>query len=181
MQAIDLVTEKKNRGESGFTLMELLVVCVLIAVMLTFAVPTLRDTVFSDPLKNSSRKTIGFIGGVREFSARHRQAHLLYVSPTENKIWFTVDDVDQVDVQEDQPENKVNKELLIPEGVSIAEVWVGGEGSVLEEQIAIWISPQGYMNQTKIQLRDDNGQSLTVTFHTFLDSPSLSDDFLIPE
>jgi prepilin-type N-terminal cleavage/methylation domain-containing protein len=166
-----------GENEKGFTLMELIVVCVLIGIMLTLTIPTMRDAVFTDPLRVTSRRVIGLVGGVRELSARTQKPHLLYISQLENRIWFKEDTSRE---EEENEEADLKKDLLFPEGVSLTEVWIGGGGSVFEEQLAVWISPQGYMNRMMIQLQDDDGESLTIQFHTFLETASILEEFSPP-
>lgn len=162
--------------DKGFTLMELIVVCVLIGLMMSVAVPSMRDTFFSDPLKASVRKTIGLVTGLRESAVRHQQSYFLHISQSENRIWFEKDG----ETEEEGEKEEEKQQLLLPEDVEIKEVWIGGDGSSVEGKTVVWVSKQGYMNPTAIRLQDDEGDELVVQFHALVDSAIISDRIEIP-
>ena len=168
----------KNRLEEtgdkrGFTLLELIVVTFLIGIMLSLSIPSLRNTFFTDPLKATTRKVIGLVGGVRELAAREQQPYLLHIDQSENRIWYEKDGNEEV--EEVKNEERREGEVLFPETVRISGVWMAGEDDSLEGQTTVWISKQGYMNNTTIQIEDDDGGHLNVQFSPFLDSVVVSD------
>ncbi len=153
------------RGTGGFTLLELIVVCALIGIMLSLSIPSLRTTFFSDPLKTTARKLIGLVNGVRELAVRQQQPYLLHINQMEKRVWYE---------REDKKVNKENEkrqkqEFRFPETVTLSGVWTGKDDSS-QEQTTIWITKQGYMKQTLIQIEDDAGNNLKVQFFPFLDS-----------
>jgi prepilin-type N-terminal cleavage/methylation domain-containing protein len=159
-------------GEKGFTLIELIVVTALIGIMLSISIPSLRNTLFTDPLKATTRKVIGLVTGVRELAVRSQQPYLLHISQLENRIWY-----------EKEIEGEENKEndtlkgggLLFPESVKISGIWMGDDGGSSQDQTVIWISKQGYMDNTIIRIEDNDGNHLNVQFYPFLDPAIVSD------
>lgn len=166
---------QKNQDDDGFTLVELIIVCVLIGLMLSITIPTMRSSFFSDPLKTSSRKAVGFVAGVRELAVRQQQPFLLHISESENRLWYEEDNE-----PEDEGDNNEEKELKFPDDVSIKQVWIGGDGSSVEDKTVVWVSQQGYMNPTMIRLSGDDGEDLTLMFRPFIDTPIISEDFEVP-
>lgn len=164
------------RGKGGFTLLELIVVCALIGIMLSLSIPSLRTTFFSDPLKTTARRLIGLVNGVRELAVREQQPYLLHINQGEKRIWYEREDKkekkDKKANMED--EKRHNKELRFPESVTISTVWLGKDDS-LQDQTTLWITKQGYMLQTLIQIEDDAGNNLKVQFFPFLDSAVIAD------
>lgn len=157
-------------NEKGFTLLELIVVCALIGLLLSFSVPSLRMTFFSDPLKSTARNMIGLVNGVRELAVRKQQPYLLHISPAERRIWYEIEDKAIVE----EAENHRKEQILLPETVSISGLWVG-DAEASEEQTAIWISKQGYVQQTRIRIEDEDGRHLFVQFYPFLDSVTVTE------
>lgn len=155
----------RMQSERGFTLLELIVVCALIGIMLSFSVPSLRMTLFSDPLKSTARNLIGLVNGVRELAVRHQQSYLLHISEAEKRIWFEMENSNEAEKREDRR----GQELVLPETVNISEMWIGDVESS-EEQKAIWISKQGYIQRTRIRIEDKDGKHITLQFFPFLDS-----------
>jgi hypothetical protein len=139
--------------------------------MLSLSIPSLRTTFYSDPLKTTARKLIGLVNGVRELAVREQQPYLLHISQTEKRIWYEREDKkgkkDKKDTMEDEKRHK--QELRFPENVTLSAVSMGKDDS-LQDQTTLWITKQGYMMQTLIQIDDDAGNNLKVQFFPFLDS-----------
>lgn len=158
--------------EQGFTLLEMIMVCVVIGLMLSLSVPSMRSSLFTDPLKSTSRKVIGMISSVRELAVREQQPYLLQISEGENRIWYE---------RESNVENPIDgsksgiHELEFPDSVKIAGLKVGGDSSLIQDHVEIWISKKGYMHHTVIRLEDDDGEEVTLQFFPFLDSVKISD------
>ena len=164
------------RGIGGFTLLELIVVCALIGIMLSLSIPSLRTTFFSDPLKTTARKLIGLVNGVRELAVRQQQPYLLHINQMEKRVWYEREDKkDKIDKKDNMVDEKRHKqELRFPESVILSRVWTGKDDSS-QDQTTIWITKQGYMKQTLIQIEDDAGNNLKVQFFPFLDSAVIAD------
>ena len=162
-------------GEMGFTLLELIVVCVLIGLMLSFSVPSLRTALFSDPLKSAARNLIGLTNGVRQLAIRQQQPYLLHIDESEKRIWFEKETKSEAEKAAGEDELRRAKQLRLPETVRITGIWLG-EDRRAEDQTALWISRQGYMERTRIGLEDEGGNRLTVQFFPFLDAAMVSED-----
>ena len=163
-------------GKSGFTLLELIVVCALIGIMLSFSIPSLRTTFFSDPLKTTARKLIGLVNGVRELAVREQQPYLLHINQMEKRIWYEREDKGDKKEKKEyiEDEKRHKRQLRFPESVTLSAVSMGKDNS-LQDQTTIWITKQGYMMQTLIQIKDDAGNNLKVQFFPFLDSVVIAD------
>ncbi|MBW1635671.1 MAG: prepilin-type N-terminal cleavage/methylation domain-containing protein [Deltaproteobacteria bacterium] len=161
----------KNRG---FTLLELIVVCVLIGIMLVVSVPTLRNAFVDDSLKATSRKIIGFVGGVRELAAREQQPYYLYFDRAEALLWYEKDMPGDVRERKDAKEER--QELNISAGVKISEIWTESEGIYADDQNRIWISPKGYMDQTVLHLAEGD-RVISLHFFPFLHDVRIYDEY----
>lgn len=155
----------------GFTLLELIIVCVLIGIMLVVSVPTLRNSFIDDRLKATSRKIIGFINGVRELAVREQQSYFLNFDMTEARIWYEKDM--KAEVKEEKEEKQ---ELDFPAEVRISEIWTKSEGVYSDNQNRIWISPRGYMDQTILHLADETSV-ISLHFSPFLESVTIYDKY----
>lgn len=160
-----------TRGkEQGFTLLELVVVCALIGIMLSLGVPSFRNAFFTDPLKSSARRIVGLIGGVRELAVRTQQPYFVHLSREENRLWY------ERDGGAGQEELSKQEQLQLPEGVAIAEIRLDlGETPPSAEPVSLWITRQGYMQETRILIKDDEGKGVALHFLPFIDTVQLTD------
>jgi prepilin-type N-terminal cleavage/methylation domain-containing protein len=164
-----------SRDEKGFTLIELIVVMALIGIMLSISIPSLRDSFFTDPLKATTRKVIGLVTGVRELAVRSQQPYLLHISRLENRIWYEPE-IKEKEKPDSDNEKKGDSEgeLLFPESVKISGIVVEKDAIASQDQTVIWISKQGYMNDTLLRIEDADGNHLNVQFYPFLDPELVS-------
>jgi prepilin-type N-terminal cleavage/methylation domain-containing protein len=164
--------------EKGFTLIELIVVTALIGIMLSISIPSLRNSLYTDPLKATTRKVIGLVTGVRELSVRTQQPYLLHISRLENRIWYEPEikekEKDKLD-SDIEKKGDLEGELLFPESVKISGIVVAKDVMASEDQTVIWIGKQGYMNDTLLRLEDAEGNHLNVQFYPFLEPELVSD------
>ncbi len=162
---------RSSRKEAAFTLLELLVVCTLISIMLAVSIPALRDTLFTDPLKASTRKIIGMVKGVREKAIRLQGSVLLHIDADEGTIWY-----DDVNVSGGTAVKKTTLEL--PSSVRIVDVWTKSAGKSDIGSVILHISKRGYMDHTVIHLGDDGDGSMSIVFSPFLGSIEVFDEYI---
>jgi prepilin-type N-terminal cleavage/methylation domain-containing protein len=158
--------------EEGFTLLELIVVMTLIGLMLSISIPSLREAFFTDPLKSTTRKVIGLVTAVRELAVRSQQPYLLHIDRLENRIWY---EKEFVTAPDQQKSTQKEAEVKFPESVRISGIAAGSDIASSQDQAVIWISKQGYMEDTVIRIEDKQGNHLNVQFYAFLDPALVSD------
>lgn len=150
--------------ELAFTLIELLVVCALISITLAVAAPTLRNNLLTDPLKTSSRQMIGIIKGIREQAVREQQAYLVHFDLAESSIWVEKESEEGLE----DPEGVKKNVLQLPEPARLLDVCTTSDGKQEDGQPTLWVSKQGYMDQTMIHLGNDDDEVLSLLFSPFL-------------
>ena len=102
---------------SGFTLLELLVVIVLMGVILAFAVPSTRDVLTGDNLKKASRQLIGMEKKLRVEAVRDQMDYVLCLDLPNSSYWVVASDM----TPEKQDEIK-KRPLHLPSGVVILDI-----------------------------------------------------------
>ncbi|MBB5347357.1 prepilin-type N-terminal cleavage/methylation domain-containing protein [Desulfoprunum benzoelyticum] len=165
---------REGCGESGFTLFELLVVCALISVMLAVAAPTLKNSLLTDPLKTSSRQVIGLIKAVREKAVRDQQAYIITFDLAENRIWFRQESA----IEMEEPDEVEAEALYVPQPVRIVDIWTRSGGMMDEGQPLLWVSRQGYIDETMIHLENDDDEVLSMLFSPFLGNVRITDGYV---
>lgn len=177
------VDSNKRSDERGFTLLELIVVTALMGIMLSLSIPSMRDSFFTDPLKSAARNMMGLVSGVRAQAVRSRQPYLLHISQADNRIWCEMDQPEGSESQKEaealESDIPATKDLVFPESVHVAGVWLENDEDPALDDMVAWISEKGYMTETIIQLEDDEGNHLNVQFYPFI-GPAIVGDSAVP-
>ncbi len=146
--------------QRGFTLLELLVVCLLISISLAVSLPALKNSLITDQLAAGSRKVISLVTSARSRAARDGVAQLVFFDSSEQTIRY-----EAVQEQEEEsaiePGKQLHSRVVLPEGIRVEEVAqasAGDEADPLHD--GLWISKQGYMDKTFIRLTDEDNESL---------------------
>ena len=160
----DSIGEVICRLQRGFTLLELIVVVALMGLLLVVSVPAMRNTLLDDPLQSSGRKMIGYITGVRSKAVREQVSYLLYVDLDENRLWH-VKESEEKQGEQEVPEEGV---LKLPEDVNLRDIWSRSGGTSGRGIREVWISRQGYLDETVLHIEDDGGESLSLLLAPFL-------------
>lgn len=162
-------------SQHGFTLLELIIVCLLITVSMAFSVPSLRQAMVIDQLAASSRKVIALIKEVRTLAAQEQQPYLVFVDLDRDKIWY------QLDI----PDSKEKKEIethqpgiQLPPSVHFQDIQSGTPEKKTSGEVALWINRQGYMDQTILHLADDQDNIISLVLSPFLGTIKAHDTYI---
>lgn len=156
----------------GFTLLELIVVCVLIGLMLALAVPSLRTAIVDKPLPTASRRIKGMIEGVRESAVRHNEPYMVFIDLGEQQLWYQRESEIISDNEEYEP-----VKLAIEDPVEIADVWTISQGLVGAGLIELYITKAGYVERSVIHLQADNINKQSLLLLPFFPEVELRDGY----
>lgn len=156
-------TQNTHVFNHGFTLLELIIVCFLLGLTLSFTVPALRSSLIFDDLRESARKITGMISEVRELAERTNTRYILYLSSSEGKIWYA----------EAKNNEAETASYLWPHSVSLDYVLLDDERPESLENIAVPVNAKGQIKQLVMKLESTEGQALTLQFYTFLRSAKI--------
>jgi len=147
----------------GFTLLELLIVCLLISISLTLAIPNLRSSLVTDELGSGSRKIISLIKSCRAKAVSGHKAFRIYYDAAEGKVWY------QPAETEETEELVTHSSVTLPPGIRIQEIKQATASNKQDfNKNGIWVSREGYMDKTAIRLIDDQNRSLSLLVSPFL-------------
>lgn len=147
----------------GFTLLELLIVCLLISISLALSVPSLRNSLMTDQLATGSRKVISLVKSARSKAVMNQVPYLIFLDPAEQRLWY------QKASGDEEVTAAAHSSITLPSGVRILEIKQAGAGKN-QDPVAdgIWISRQGYMDSTIIRLVDRENRSISLLISPFL-------------
>ena len=150
--------------ESGFTLLELIVVITLLGIMLVFTVPRFHDTLFVDESKKSARWIIGKVRALKEAAIRNQTTYSLHIDLDTQRYWET----DESMSTEDR-ESAALGAVSLPGDLKIADIEYPFRGKINSGQANITFYKTGYTDKLLIHLQDD------AEYISFLIEPFLSE------
>lgn len=148
--------------------MELMVVMVLMATMTGLVVPNIRNFLFDDPLKSSARNLTGIIHKTA-LMARAGQRPLLLSFDSDSKI-VAVKRADNLLLDEklDDKVRRPSLKIKLADSVEVVDIDAVHGRNIDEGKRVILFSSHGFVDKTIINLRDKDGESLTLVLSPFL-------------
>jgi len=120
---------KRPKSQTGFTLIELMMVILVVGVILFVTAPAARDVLTTDNLRKASRQIIGLEKNLRVDAVRDQLDYILNLDLAHSSFWVTTSDM----TPEKQDEIKKNPRHL-PEGVTISDI-VGADNKKYSEDV----------------------------------------------
>ncbi len=155
---------KQLFDEDAFTLIEVLVVCLLISIILTVGIPVLNGTLFTDQLKTASRKIIGTVRDAREHAVSNQKSLVLVFDLERDRLWYENDDPKTT-----QGKRPAVHAVYLPPSVRIVDIWTKSQGKQSHGTVNLWIKKQGYMDRTIIHITNTD-DILSIILSPFLGS-----------
>lgn len=162
-----------KRKESGYTLIELVVVVALIGIMLFFAVPRFRDTVLTDSTANTSRWIMIKVRSLKSAAVRDHKRYTLNVSLDLNRLWVT-----DAAMSEDECRQAEQDGFQLPDDVRILDVEFPLKGKVSSGRAEIDFYSADYSDKALIHIEDDRHRQLSFLIEPFLPGVRLHEKYI---
>lgn len=146
-------------SERGFTLIELAIVVLIIAIVTRFALPQLRSLTAAE-LTASTRRLANVTHYLYEEAALRGIVLSLYFDFDRQEYWVArVEDDTGLPVED---EDLLARRVRLPADVRLADVVVPGVGKISSGSVPTRFYPEGYADQSVIHLVDSGGHAYTV-------------------
>lgn len=153
------------QNQTGFSLLELLVVLVLLALMTAVVIPSLGRVLSTAKLKTGSREIAASIRLARSKAASEQQVYLLGF------------DLERNEVKLSSLNSTYRKSFELPDGVRLMKV------SLLETRVEqeakdpfFYFMPNGNSQSFQVSLRNEQGRALRVVHNNLKGTPIIDDD-----
>lgn len=153
---------KKRSGETGFTIIELVIVLVIAGILLFFALPTFQNVhFFSDP-ENALGKTIQLIDSLKRKAMTDGRDYVMHVDIAAGIIWVSDDAMDQETMKAAR-----EKGIQFSGGTRLLDVEFPGAMALASDDIQIRFRRQGYSDMALIHLQEEEND-VTLKIEPFL-------------
>ncbi|MDF1590867.1 MAG: type II secretion system protein [Desulfobacterales bacterium] len=161
---------KKN---SGYTLIELVVVISLISIMLFFAIPRFHDTVLTDNTKKFSRWLITTVRSLKAAAVRDQKRYNLNVDLDAGKLWVTSDGM-----SEEERQTAENAGYSLPEDVRIIDMEFPFKGKITGGQVEISFYKADYSDKVMIHIENSSRKQMSFLIEPFLSGVKLYEKYV---
>ncbi|MBW2064247.1 MAG: hypothetical protein JRJ03_04855 [Deltaproteobacteria bacterium] len=162
-----------NGRSGGYTYVELAVVILLVALILSLAMPRIQDAFLSDELKGTTRRLVGLIRNLRTEAVARSVDFDLHLDLDQGRYWV---ESSSMSLEERAREQKEARPF--PEGVRVLDVWLHGYGKIMSGEVWIRISKKGYIQPSVIHLEAEDGRSFTLEMSPFLGKVTVYDRYI---
>ena len=159
-------------GSSGFTLVELLLVIVIMGVILALAVPSTRDVLTGDNLKKASRQLIGMEKKLRVEAVRDQMDYILCLDLPNAAYWVVASDM----TPEKQDEIKKRPQHL-PSGVVILDIVGEDNKKQSVDEVRIKFGKKNICSPSVIHLAYEENR-MTMVINPFLGVTDVYDKYV---
>ncbi|MCW5198189.1 prepilin-type N-terminal cleavage/methylation domain-containing protein [Desulfobulbus sp. F4] len=150
-------------SEQGFTLIELIVVMALISLTVSFAVPQIRSSLYTNELNGAVRRFVGLVAETGQ-EARLKRAAVVLRYDRRQRL-FTAAPTDS-SVEEES--GKKYQEVRLADSVQVTDIDAAHRQDSTD--LSIFFDQRGYADRTTVYFRHENGDELTVLLSPFLGS-----------
>ena len=158
--------------ENGYTLIELTLVVFLLGLMLTIAVPRVRETLIDDGLKSTVKRLTSTVRELRGVAVREQVDYVLHFDLNNNVFWTY-----SVDMTPEKLDERRKSAFQLPEGVKFAGISQIGVENKTDGEANLMIFKQGHLQPTVLHLARED-RNFTVVFPPFLKTVRVYDSYV---
>ena len=159
------MTHPSTRCKAGFTLLEMLVVLVLIAVITAVAVPVAGAGIQTLRLQSAARHVAAALRLARGRAIRSQEIHLVSLEREQSRVTVASGDL------------RFRRSFQLPPGVRLQEALLREEAPPLSgrrpERMDFYFAPSGFSEALEVRLVNARGRSLRVVQEAFSRSPRI--------
>ena len=177
-------------SREAFTLLELMVVLILLSIVMAMSMPRFGNTIITDPLKRSARQVIGAVREARQQAVESPEGCGLVIGLEEGSFDLycprfatsigTRQDDELGDEETDKDTVQEPSRLLsLPEPATIRSVWNGASNRFTSGEVTLWITADGVMEPSVINLSDGSDE-LGLTIFPFIRDIRIDNSAMTP-
>lgn len=158
---------------SGYTLIELIIVISLIGIILFFSIPRFQESVFTSNTKKISRWIIVKVKSLKQSAVRDQKLYTLHISIENGRMWVTHESM-----SEEEIENAKQKGYELPEGLKMLDVAFPDQEKISHGVADICFYKKGYSDKALIHIENDDNRRFSFVIEPFLPKVKLHDKYL---
>ena len=144
-------------------MIELTVVIALISIMFFVTLPRIKNDIFVDQTKKTSRWLLASVRYLKEASIRDQVDHTLHVDMENGKLWAAA-----ASMAEDTLEKPEKGGLTLSDGIRVRDVAFAGNRKITDGVAQIQFYAKGYSDNAMIHVVDEDDRELSYHITPFM-------------
>ena len=167
------------RNNHAFTLIELIVVIAMISIMLSFTIPRLDASFFSNNERKISSWILLNVKALKEKAVREQTRYVLNVDLDNNQMWSSSGPVtDGTEGTEASEEIPTENKYQIPSGYRLVDVEFLNEDKITRGIAEIHFYRKGYSDKALIHIEDDDNAQSSYLIEPFLPHVKIIEEYV---
>ena len=158
---------------SGFTLIELIVVIALLSIMLAFALPRFEGSMLTNNNKKVIRWFINQVQILKQNSLKNRKIYTLNISPDAGKMWISDESM-----TEEALEAASQNGFSMPDNITITGVLYPDGKKISFGNAEIRFYKTGYSDKVIIHIEDDDNNPTSLLIEPFLPNIKVYEEYV---
>ena len=166
--------------DRGFTLLELILVMVLIAIGTALAMPRVGAFLFTDEPKATARGLTGLISRASQLARQQQAPFLLKYIEREKRFVVEPETAATTRIEENSRSQRA-AELRLKGQVGVRDIWSFSSGGRSVGDLVIRFTGDGYVEPTVIHLHEGGERDLSLVLSPFLGTLQIFDRYVSPD
>ena len=166
--------------DRGFTLLELILVMVLIAIGTALAMPRVGAFLFTDELKATARGLTGLISRASQLARQQQAPFLLKYIEREKRFVVEPETAAATRIEENSRPQRA-AELRLKGQVGVRDIWAFSSGGRSVGDLIIRFTGDGYVEPSVIHLHEGGDRDLSLVLSPFLGTLQIFDRYVSPD
>jgi prepilin-type N-terminal cleavage/methylation domain-containing protein len=158
---------------SGFTLIELMVVMLLISIVLGVAIPKFSGGAFQDPVKKLSRWMVISVRNLRSAAIQKQIVQALVIDIDNHRMWL-IDD----QMSEEALAAASDKAMTLPDSLHLVDVRFPGQEPVTSGTTEVKFYPAGFSDQALIHLQSGDAERFSYLVEPLLPKAKFFEEWI---
>jgi len=160
-------------GDSGFTLIELMVVMLLITIVFAVTAPKLDTGILQDSRKSTTRWMKNTISDIRAAAVQKQQNYTLIINLDDGRIWYTNDSM-----EEEARMAAAEKAFKVPASIQFIDVQFPRKDRISTGSAEIVFYAGGYADQAAINVETDDAERFAYVIEPLLTRMKVVDEWV---